>query len=104
MLMVLDGIIYTSSTNHVLQEFQVGRKHKMHHIEIHFKGRINQQWSDWFSGLTISHTDPDETVLTGFVKDQAALYGIISHLRDLGLPLISVNSKEIKEDAHEGAK
>jgi hypothetical protein len=73
----------------------------MQHIEIHFKGRINQQWSDWFGGLTISHTDPDETVLTGLVADQAELYGIISHLRDLGLPLISVSSKESSENSHE---
>ena len=70
-------------------------------IEIHLKGKINQQWSGWFDGVTISHSDHDETVLTGIVPDQAALYGIISHLRDLGLPLISVNSKEIKEDSHE---
>jgi hypothetical protein len=101
MLMVLDAVLHSCSTNHVAQEFQVGRKHKMQHIEIHFKGRINQQWSDWFGGLTISHTDPDETVLTGLVADQAALYGIISHLRDLGLPLISVSSKEISENSHE---
>ena len=73
----------------------------MQHIEIHFKGRINQQWSDWFGGLTICHTGGDEMVLTGRVVDQAALYGIISHLRDLGLQLISVNSQEIKEDSHE---
>jgi hypothetical protein len=66
----------------------------MQQIEIHFKGRINQQWSEWFDGLSISFIGGDETVLTGFVTDQAALYGIISHLRDLGLPLISVSSKE----------
>jgi hypothetical protein len=70
-------------------------------IEINFKGQINQQWSGWFDGLTICYSDRDETVLTGIVTDQAALYGIISHLRDLGLQLISVNSKEIEEDSHE---
>ena len=73
----------------------------MHQVEIHFKGRINQQWSEWFGGLTICHTGGDEMVLTGRVEDQAALYGIISHLRDLGLQLISVSSTEIRETAHE---
>jgi hypothetical protein len=70
-------------------------------VEVRGKGRINEQWSEWFGGLTISHSDPDETVLTGLVADQSALYGIISRLRDLGLELTSVNSRETKEDSHE---
>jgi hypothetical protein len=70
-------------------------------IEIYIKGKINQRWSGWFDGLTSSFSGQDETVLTGIVADQAALYGIISHLRDLGLPLISVSSKEMKEDSNE---
>jgi predicted mannosyl-3-phosphoglycerate phosphatase (HAD superfamily) len=73
----------------------------MQHVEIRVKGQINQQWSEWFGGLTICHSGRDETVLTGPMPDQAALYGVISHLRDLGLQLISVSSKEIKEDSHE---
>jgi hypothetical protein len=75
----------------------------MQQIEIRVKGRINKQWSEWFGGLTISHSDPDDTVLTGIVQDQAALYGIISRLRDLGLQLSSVSSEEIKEAPHEQA-
>lgn len=59
----------------------------MQQIEIRIKGYISQQWSEWFGGLTISHSDPDETILTGLVRDEAALYGIISRLRDLGLKL-----------------
>ena len=73
----------------------------MQKIEIHFKGQINDKWSEWFGGLTICLTDPDETVLTGLVADQAALYGIISRLRDLGLELTSVSSHKIKENSHE---
>ena len=56
------------------------------------KGRIDQHWSDWFEDLTITHIEEDETVLTGSVADQAALYGLLAKLRDLGLALISVNS------------
>ncbi len=61
-------------------------------MKIRVKGHIDQHWSDWFSGLTITHTEQDETLLTGAVSDQAELYGLLARLRDLGLPLVSVNS------------
>ncbi len=64
----------------------------MHHIEIRVKGHIDDRWSDWLDDLTITHTDQDETVLAGSIVDQAALYGLIAKLRDLGLPLLAVNS------------
>lgn len=70
-------------------------------VEIRFKGEIDERWSAWFGGLTVSHPDPDGTVLTGVVPDQAALYGIISRLRDLGLQLSSVSSVEVKENSYE---
>jgi len=76
----------------------------MQQIEIHVKGHINQQWSEWFGGLTISHSTPNETVLIGLVPDEAALYGIISRLRDLGLKLTSLSSMEITENQNERAK
>ena len=67
-------------------------------VEIHIKGTIGEQWSEWFGGLTISHSDPGETILAGLVPDEAALYGIISRLRDLGLKLNSLSSKEVKDN------
>ena len=69
----------------------------MQRVEIRVKGQIDERWSDWFEGLEITHTDEDETILTGEIADQAALYGLIAKLRDLGLPLISVNSAEVKD-------
>ncbi len=63
----------------------------MQQVEIRVKGRIDQRWSEWLQDLTITHTDQDETVLTGPVVDQSALYGLIAKLRDLGLLLVSVN-------------
>jgi hypothetical protein len=65
--------------------------------EIQVKGRIDEHWSDWFEGLTVTHTDHDETVLTGLVVDQSALYGLLAKLRDLGLPLLSVNCTEAED-------
>jgi hypothetical protein len=73
----------------------------MQQVEIRVKGRINEEWSEWLGGLTISHSGPDGTVLTGRVQDQAALYGIISRLRDLGLELSAVSSEEANEDSDE---
>jgi len=69
----------------------------MQRVEIQVKGRIDQDWSDWFAGLTITHTNEDETILSGTVVDQAALYGLLARLRDLGLPLLSVKQVEDEE-------
>jgi len=46
--------------------------------------------------MTIRHTDQDETILSGTVVDQAALYGLLAKLRNLGLSLVSVNSVEVE--------
>jgi hypothetical protein len=65
----------------------------MEQVEIRVKGQISERWSDWLEGLTIKHTAEGETVLAGPVADQSALYGLIARLRDLGLPLVSVNQR-----------
>jgi len=73
----------------------------MRQIEIRVKGQIDERWSEWLDGLTITHTEEDETVLTGSILDQAALYGLISKLRDLGLPLLAMNSvEEVANERH----
>jgi hypothetical protein len=73
----------------------------MRQIEIRVKGQIDEHWSEWLDGLTITHTEEDETVLTGSILDQAALYGLISKLRDLGLPLLAMNSvEEVANERH----
>jgi hypothetical protein len=59
--------------------------------QIRIKGHLSPQWTDWFEGLTITLDDNGDTLLTGPVIDQAALYGLLKKVRDLGLPLISVN-------------
>ncbi|MGD8398810.1 MAG: hypothetical protein PVG11_08125 [Anaerolineae bacterium] len=65
----------------------------MLHVEIRIRGRIEEHWSSWFEDLTIEYTG-DETILSGAIADQASLYGLLSRLRDLGLPLLSVQSRE----------
>jgi hypothetical protein len=66
----------------------------MQHVEIRVEGHLDQTWAEWLDGFTLAHTEGGETILTGKVKDQAALYGVIAKLRDLGVKLISVNSGE----------
>jgi len=66
----------------------------MQHVEIRVKGQLDQHWSDWFDDLTVTHTDQNETLLTGPIVDQAALHGLLAKLRDLRLPIVSVNLSE----------
>lgn len=58
--------------------------------QIRIKGHLGREWTDWFLGMTITLEDNGETLLTGRVTDQAALYGVLRTVRDVGLPLVSV--------------
>lgn len=59
--------------------------------QIRIKGLLNSEWTDWFGGLTITLEEDGDTLLSGPVVDQAALYGLLRKVRDLGMPLVSVN-------------
>ena len=59
--------------------------------EFHVKGHLDSCWSDWFDGLNIHHQEDGTTVLVGQVVDQAALHGLLTKIRDLGLPLLKVS-------------
>ncbi len=67
-------------------------------VEIIVIGRIDNEWCEWLGGLVMTHPECDQTVLTGILPDQAAVYGVISHLRDLGVPLSSVSIEAIETD------
>ncbi len=62
--------------------------------QIRLQGHLDARWSAWFEGLTILQTDGGETLLTGQLPDQAALFGLLKKVRDLGLPLVGVNRVE----------
>ncbi len=58
--------------------------------KIRLKGHLDERWAERFEGLTLSHDGNGTTILVGQVVDQAALYGLLRKVRDLGLPLLSV--------------
>jgi len=69
--------------------------------EIRVRGVLDEKWSDWFDGFTITPQADDETLLVGPVPDQAALHGLLAKIRDLGLPLLSVKRVEAASLAEE---
>ena len=70
--------------------------------EIRVGGHLDQRWSDWFEGMELTQAFNQNgspiTVLTGTIVDQAALHGILASVRDIGIPIISVNRIESLEE------
>jgi hypothetical protein len=62
------------------------------YYEIKVKGHLDQRWSEAFAGLQLTYMEGNITLLAGLLPDQAALHGLLEHIRDLNLTLISVNS------------
>ena len=69
-----------------------GRGHVAGRWEIRVQGRLEQRWSAWFDGARLTHDKEGTTVLLCHVEDQAALYGLIDKVGDLGLQLVSVTA------------
>lgn len=66
--------------------------------EIRLLGQLDQRWSDWFGGFTLTNQGDGTTTLTGEVIDQAALHGLLRRVGDLGVTLISLSiTNETKE-------
>ena len=63
----------------------------MNWYEIRVQGHLDQRWSEWFEGLTITYDTNDITVLRGPLVDEAALHGVLIKVRDLALPLLAAN-------------
>jgi hypothetical protein len=67
---------------------------KMNQYEIRVQGHLDQRWSAWFDGLTMTYDSDDNTVLCGPLVDEAALHGVLIKVRDLALPLLEVHRVE----------
>lgn len=72
------------------------------YYEFRVRGRLSSKSVPWFEGMRFTvdeAVNPPQTILEGYIEDQAALYGLISRIRDLGLMLLSVKQVEEKEDS-----
>lgn len=65
--------------------------------EIRLKGQLETRWLMWFEGMTITLEGNGDTLLSGLVADQAALHGLLKRVRDIGMPLLSVNRVQSDE-------
>jgi hypothetical protein len=71
-----------------------GQRSEAGRYEIRLTGHLEPRWASWFDGLTVGRDGDGITVISGLVADQAALHGLLQRVRDLGMPLISVNRVE----------
>jgi hypothetical protein len=65
-------------------------ENSLSNYEIKVEGLIDNRWTEWFGGMSITYVNEAETILTGQLPDQTALHGVLERIRDLGLNLISV--------------
>jgi hypothetical protein len=65
--------------------------------QIRLKGHLGSEWTDWFEDLTITLEENGDTLLTGPLVDQSALHGLLKKVRDLGMPLVSINRVQFNE-------
>jgi GTPase len=72
------------------------RPHAPTHYELRVEGHLDEHWSAWFGGLTLNREDDGTTTLRGVVIDQAELHGLLAKIRDLGTPLLSVNTSDAR--------
>ena len=69
---------------------------KARFYEFEVEGHLDEGWSVWLGRLKIYHDREGKTRLSGFLPDQAALYGLIAQFRDLGLHLVSLQRVGVK--------
>jgi hypothetical protein len=62
--------------------------------EIRIEGQLEPCWSEWLDDMAITSLDTGETLLSGPLADQAALYGLLNRIRDMNLKLVCVEKKE----------
>lgn len=64
--------------------------------EIRLKGHLDLRQNEWLEGFAMTYQPHGETVLVGQIADQAALYGLLLRIRDLGIPLLSLNDISLR--------
>lgn len=69
--------------------------------QIRVKGHLSEQWTDWLEGFTLNRDECGDSIFVGEVVDQAALYGVIRKIRNIGITLVSVNRIESVKNQEE---
>jgi hypothetical protein len=72
--------------------------HPTGNYELRIDAHLDEHWSTWFGGLTLTHADDGTTTLRGPVTDQAELHGLLAKVRDLGATLLSVKTIAAEPD------
>lgn len=67
----------------------------VYHIRV--KGQLDSYWAEWFDDLAITHEANGNTLLSGPMIDQAALYGVLLKIHSLNLTLLSLNRMEVAQ-------
>ena len=80
------------------KRYAVHNSDRLDIYQIVIQGHLSGQWSSWFDGFTITLDPGGQTSIVGPVIDQAALHGVLKKIRDLGIPLISVNRLDPGEE------
>jgi hypothetical protein len=88
------SIAGSNSRRSAMSEISTGMHHEAGRYEIRLKGHLDSRWAAWFDGLTLTSESDGTTLIRGQVVDQAALYGLLQKIRDMGLPLVSVTQVE----------
>jgi len=70
------------------------KKNTCENYEIKIQGYLDTQWSEWFYGMIITHERDGSTMLCGPLSDQTVLHSVLDRIRDMNLPLLSVNKIE----------
>ncbi len=72
------------------------------HCHIRIQGHLDPSWQDWFEGLVIVQEEVGTSQLSGTLRDQAALHGILAKLRGLNLTLLALETSEISAPEESG--
>jgi hypothetical protein len=88
------SIAGSNSRRSAMSEISTGMHHEAGRYELRLKGHLDSRWAAWFDGLTLTNESDGTTLIRGQVVDQAALYGLLQKIRDMGLPLVSVTQVE----------
>jgi hypothetical protein len=67
------------------------------HYQIRVHGQLDPAWAEWLHGFEVTWDSPRTSVLTGRVRDQAALHGVLTRVHDLGLRLLAISCLDAED-------